>query len=175
MKINVLPIVFSHFQTLKDEGRGKMSSADFWAFILFPIAVSASSPWLNIKTSKEIYSTSIAVFAIFLPLLLNIQVAVFTVYIRQWKPNNDDIKLKEIYEERRILRNSLMKEININLSYLVVLCSFIVSILTIVYISDINNYITVLFISFAYTHFIMTLLMVIKRAHALFHKEYSQE
>ncbi len=172
MKIDIRRIVADHLMTLRSTPESKrVSAGDVFLFYVGPIAISAYLSVTGYRTNKDFHSLSITLFGIFIPLLLNIQVAVFTIFTRA-RPKIADPKLAASSEERISIRNELLREVNANISYLV-LISCIASILFLLFFSSGKNDETSEFLSsFIYIHFFLTLLMITKRAHTLFHKEY---
>lgn len=177
MKINILSIVFEHFQTLKAFNESKKTNKvfreDFLVFILLPFIVSAIAAAFGIQLNKDTYGISISVFSIFSALLLNVQIALFSIYQRGWS-SLKDTNLNEIQKQEIKDRNDLLGEVNTNISYLIVVSCIGVTLFLILYISDPKNKIMTFISYFLYLHFLFTLLMVIKRAHALFGKEYTK-
>ena len=70
------------------------------------------------------------------------------------------------------MRRKLLEELNANLSYLVLFCCFSLIVVLISYIFEWKTGIAPAICSAIYLHFLMTLVMIVKRAHALFQKEY---
>ena len=171
MKIDVLPIIRDHFGTLRDARTEKYSVVDFALFYGLPL-VSASVPFVwRIKLDDSFYSLSITFFGIFIALLLNVQVAIFGIFQRKWdRPEDDNLAVlqNEKLEERRIL----LGELNANLSYMVLFsCISLVAFL----IFTVFNVMSVLIAAATvaiYIHFVLTLMMAVKRAHTLFQMEY---
>ncbi len=182
MKINVASIFTDHLRTLRqyepDEGLHdtksdlRISREDFLLFFLVPGLLAAIGTAVGANLDKDAYGMSISVFAIFSGLLLNVQIALFSVYQRTWTTLTDK-NLDELKQKKLQSRNLLLSEVNTNISYLVIISCAAVSIFFLAYMmkssSTVMSYISL----YIYSHFILTLLMVIKRAHALFDNEYS--
>jgi len=182
MKINVVSIFTDHLKTLRHyepdtllEQRSppRLSREDFLIFFIAPALIAAAGIVLGANLDKDTYGMSISVFAIFSGLLLNVQIALFAVYQRSWAPLTDR-NLDEIQERQLTKRNDLLSEVNTNISYLIIVSCGAVSIFLIAYMTKTTSHIMSLFSLYIYAHFILTLLMVIKRAHALFDNEYSK-
>jgi hydrogenase-4 membrane subunit HyfE len=171
MKINVSSIVSDHFSTLYDDRSNSISKIDIFVFYIFPIALAMLTYWYGFSVTEDTYNVSITFFGIFIALLLNIQVAIFAIFQRKWDIPSDE-KLAKIQKKTVSDRKTLLTELNANISYLILVCCVaLVSVLVFYmkkYISGIPPSIAV----FMYGHFILTLIMIVKRSHALFQKEY---
>jgi uncharacterized membrane protein YhaH (DUF805 family) len=183
MKINVVSIFTDHLRTLRqyepnderndEKSEFRISREDFLLFFLVPGLLAAIGVALGATLDKDAYGMSISVFAIFSGLLLNVQIALFSVYQRTWTTltdrNLDDLKQKNLQA-----RNILLSEVNTNISYLVILSCTAVIIFFLSYMIKSNSIFMSSISLYIYSHFFLTLLMVIKRAHALFDNEYSE-
>ena len=146
----------------------------FFLFYVFPAILAVVSYWVLCLSNRDFYSVSITFFGIFVALLLNMQVAVFGIYQRKWEKPSDS-RLAEIGEELSKLRVNLLGEINSNISYAVFWsCVSLFVFVTLYGVNYTSNICTPIAV-FIYTHFLLTLLMIIKRSHALFRKEYTSE
>ncbi|MXP43067.1 hypothetical protein [Allopontixanthobacter sediminis] len=172
MKFNVLSIIRDHFRTLYDARSKSLSIIDILIFYLLPVVLGLCAFSNGIKLNDNAYNVAIILFGIFVALLLNIQVAIFSVLHTKWHRPSDP-KLTAKFDQDQIDKNSILRELNTNLSYMILLCSFVLFIAAFAYIFDSFEYIISAFLVFAFTHFVLSLLMVIKRAHALFQKEYT--
>lgn len=171
MKINVLSIVRDHWSTLYDAQSKTRSLTDIFVFYCIPFA-NALIAWIyGFVSNQNIYNVSITFFGIFIALLLNMQVAVFGIFQRRWEYSSDT-RIAQIQIETFKLRKTLLIELNVNISYLIVTCCVALAISLVSFIQGYDSGIVPSLMIFLYTHFLLTLLMVVKRAHALFHKEY---
>jgi len=100
-----------------------------------------------------------------------VQIALFGISQREWKFESDQLSA-ELRKEKLEERRELLGELNTNISYLVVVSCFAVTVFLIFYIVKMTDDLETAISIWLYTHFFLTLLMVIKRAHALFQKEY---
>jgi len=179
MKIDVFGIVRGHLATLYDIKSNRLDLDDMIIFFVIPI-VLAALPWLTtLSIAKEGFNVSITFFGIFVALLLNIQVAIFSVFQREWReianPRSRKLQAEELKD-----RNKLLGEINTNISYLMIIgCFALASFLGLYLATSAQSLIDSLlgriassFCIIVYAHFLLTFLMVVKRAHALFQKEY---
>ena len=171
MKINVSSIVRDHWATLYNAQSGKRSPFDFVLFYLLPIAIGAFSFWRGLDLSKDTYNVSITFFGIFIALMLNIQVAIFSIFQRKWTPSADK-RVAEVQEREVQERRTLLKELNANVSYIVLVCCAALFAVLVFYVRDLKEGVWPALTIVLYSHFMLTLLMIVKRAHALFQKEY---
>jgi len=185
MKINIIDIVGEHFKTLNDfevcddialndKRKIKISREDFLIFIVFPILISLVLVVFMPKLDIQVHSLSVSIFAIFSALLLNVQIALFSIYHRNWRRSND-ANLQKMQIRKMDERRDLLKELNTNISYSIILSCFAVTYFFILYIFKLNSHIWNFFCYLIFFHFFLTLLMVIKRAHALFNQEYNHD
>ncbi len=171
MKINILPIFVDHFSTLRNARNGKYSKFDFFVFYALPIC-AAVTPWFyDIRFDNSFYTLSITFFGIFIALLLNVQVAIFSIFQRKWdKPTDENLATIQAakLDERRIL----LGELNANLSYLILFsCLALVAFLSF-FVFDFLDVVLATVTVGLYSHFVLTLMMSVKRAHTLFQMEY---
>lgn len=174
MKLNVWMIVRDHLRTLYNARTGRLSVVDGLFFYGLPLMTAAAAFKLDFSVSVDAYNVSITFFGIFIALLLNIQVAIFAVFQRQRK-KPDDARLAEIQKGEIEARRLLLREANSNLSYLtlvscVALVTFLVS-----YVFEWKDGFAAAIGVFLYGHFISTLIMIVKRFHALFQSEYAAD
>ncbi|MDI6028659.1 hypothetical protein QBK99_21005 [Corticibacterium sp. UT-5YL-CI-8] len=174
IKINVLGIVSGHLRTIRSAESNKFEKDDLIVFFAIPIVGGLTSYYFGITLKNDVFNTSISVFSIFSALLLNVQIALFSIYQRNWGRSNDEIV--ELMQKEDIgLKKRLLSELNTNISYMV-LFSIVSVILFVIFYSfefaiAFRGPVTV----FIYLHFVLTLMMVVKRSHALFQKEYDLE
>ncbi len=168
-KINILSVVCSHLDTLKGKNGGF-----FWDGVVFyfaPLAVGAFTAYMRWEVPEKALELSISVFSIFAALLLSVQVAMYSVSLRDLSPPEDVKKIKH-FEDLKAVRNNLIKELNSNISYLILLSVVTVtSTLLLFFLKSPRIYGSSVAI-FLYLHFFLTLLMVIKRSSIVFSREY---
>lgn len=182
MKINILNIIYDHIGTLThpadsefiDGERPKMLPEDFLIFFLIPVIVAAVAVYFGAEVKRETFGISISVFAIFTALLLNVQIALFSVFQRRWSTRSDS-NLDAMQREKMEERNKFICEININISYLILISCSSVSIFIGFYVFEYSGVIASFLGILLFLHFIFTLLMVIKRSHVLFREEYKHD
>lgn len=171
MKINASSIIEDHLETLRSSGSNKTAWPDITIFYLLPIAVAIGSYFASFKIRADAYGISVTFFGIFIALLLNIQVAMFSIFQRKWTLS-DDARVAEIQSDTIADRKKLLTQINANISYLILVsCAALVIVLA-AYVEKWELGIAPAVVLMIYSHFLLTLLMIVKRSHALFHKEY---
>jgi hydrogenase-4 membrane subunit HyfE len=171
MKIDVSSIVRDHIDTLYDARSNRKSKLDLLVFYGIPVVISFCAYYSEFKVTKDVYNVSITFFGIFIALLLNIQVAMFSIFQRKWDVPNDE-RMAQIQRDTLEDRKQILTELNANISYLILVsCCALVAVL-IFYVQNWNSGIAPVVALFFYGHFILTLVMIVKRSHALFQKEY---
>ena len=171
MKANVFHIFMAHLDTLKVNDEARYHRPDILLFFILPLLIAAMAWAFGGVIENDTFSVSISVFSIFSALLLNVQIALFGISQREWKFESDQLSA-ELRKEKLEERRELLGELNTNISYLVVVSCFAVTVFLIFYIVKMTDDLETAISIWLYTHFFLTLLMVIKRAHALFQKEY---
>ena len=173
MKTNVTLIIKAHLATLYDVRTGRLGVADIVEFLLLPLSVGGVALIADLKLPSDFYSVTITFFGIFIALLLNIQVALFAILQRKWSMTADE-RSNQIAREHIVKRSELLGQLNSNISYLIVVCIFslVCALIALVAKATENPYAAVA--DMIYVHFVMTLLMIVKRSYALFQREYSE-
>ena len=122
MKIDVRYIVRDHVLTLRNAETNKLSVFDMMLFYATPLALFSIALFYQVSLKKsDVFSVSITFFGIFIALLLNLQVAIFAILQRQWQPSADD-RMQAFQIEKFEARQTLLSELNANLSYLILVC-----------------------------------------------------
>lgn len=171
MKIDFRPIVRDHLATLHAAGASRVAPFDIALFFGLPAVLGGLAFWLGFCVEADAYNVSITFFGIFIALLLNIQVAIFSIFQRKWEVPSDK-RLATIQEETLKKRRRLLGELNSNISYLTLVCFTALVAFLILFVFKWTTGVAPALGILVYAHFMMTLLMVIKRAHALFQMEY---
>lgn len=174
MKLDVQSIVRDHCLTLIEGQSAKASVLDFVTFLGLPliVAVLAGERGFDLKT--DAYNVSITFFGIFIALLLNIQVAIFAIFQRKWTVSYDLVEAR-VQQVVIDVRRQLLGELNANISYLVLVCCAALVLSLCAYVAEWKSGIAPAATVFLYGHFLLTLLMVVKRSHALFQQEYRKD
>jgi hypothetical protein len=148
-----------------------VSTFDIFLFYVVPSIAAAAAIYARVLLKVDAYNISITFFGIFIALILNIQVAIFSIFQRKWDMPSDK-RIASSLAETLADRKKLLIELNANLSYLILVCCVALVLSLLSFIKSFDNCIIPAVMVFLYAHFLLTLLMVVKRAHALFHKEY---
>ena len=173
MKINIFRIVKDHIGTLQSFRNKKISVIDIFIFYILPINISTAVWYYCVKVPDDVYSISISVFSIFSALLLSVQVAMYGVFRSERKLSGDRI-LDESEKIRAEDVRKLLYEINANISYLILISCLSVVLFILFFIVKWNPYIESGMLAGIYSHFVLTLAMVLKRSHEVFSSEYNR-
>jgi hypothetical protein len=173
MKIGITRIIKDHFGTLRDHATGRILVADIILFYVTPVVFAAALLLLtNPATNKDWENQALTFFGIFLALLINVQVALFAI-LQRGRASPSNAKRSAIQEEELELRRTLLGEINATISYLNLVCVVAIAASILMSVTGLNVRMTVFILIVLYAHFLITMLMVLKRSHALFQKEYA--
>lgn len=174
MKISVIPIIKDHFRSLSSFSNKLDALVDCSTFFIAPAFLGFVAYHVELRLDRESYNASITFFGIFIALLLNIQVAIFSIYQRKWEKSDDDI-LNSVQNDGLETRRQLLEELNSNTSYEILVCCLALVMAIVSYITKTTSlWISSISIS-VYSHFLLTLLMIVKRSHALFQREYRKD
>ncbi|MDX5986052.1 hypothetical protein [Sphingomonas echinoides] len=171
MKINPSFIVRDHLGTLHKAGSTRLDTWDMVTFYGVPIACAIGAFAKGFAVTNDSYNVSITFFGIFLALLLNIQVAIFSIFQRKWDVPTDK-RLAEIQRKTMAARRELLGELNANISYLTFVSCIGLAAVLIFYVEKWLTGVAPAVAVFLYAHFLLTFVMIVKRSHALFQKEY---
>lgn len=173
MKINIGPIIGDHLRSLRNENDQSRSYIDYFIFFVIPILCGVYSYRENFRLDRESYNASITFFGIFVALLLNIQMAIFSIYQRKWNRDLESIYVDNDRADVEI-RRRLLEQLNSNISYLIIVCCITLVLVLSSYIRSTSNLVVAALTVVLYAHFILTMLMVVKRSHSLFQREYQE-
>jgi len=169
-KVNFWGIIAWHLNTLRD-GEGRLLWSDIGVFYGLPVLFGLGFAWVGCGISKDAFGLSITVFSIFAALLLSVQVALYSVALRPLSPPAD-LKKSKKFDEMRKSRDGLIKELNDNISYLILMSVIYITILLACYVASWTGIVASAIVLALYVHFFLTLLMVVKRASIVFSREY---
>lgn len=174
-KINILSILSDHYRTL--------SRKDYITFIILPIAIGTVTYHLFGDINSGYASALLAAFSIFASLLLNLEVIVFG-YLDRIRSTRS--LAKGTFDQHEIAiserRHDLLYQIFCNVSYLILISIIEIVILTFTYVQNLKLYCSPewserlqvthnILIHTLAAHFILTLLMILKRFHYLLSTE----
>ena len=172
-KINITHILRAHIKTLYGDD-DKFPIYDIFLFFFIPFILGLSCAYLMCDLSKDVYGIAISVFSIFSALLINAQVAIFGISQRE-KPSHNDQQIDKLLNDEYKMRRILLSQINTNISYLIVVSCLSLIVFVVFYIFDQFMSFEIFMTFFLFSHFLATLMMVIKRSHALFQREYERD
>lgn len=172
MKFNIFFIVFDHIQTLRDLRSERVSLADLFFFYVVPMGIAALMCALRLELSPDVYHVGISVFSIFCALLFSAQIAMYGVFKASRRSSEDVVIGQELDEKESEIRK-LIKEINTNISYLILISFFSLTIFISFVSIEFSKVLESSIFVGIFIHFLLTILMVLKRTHAVFDSEYS--
>lgn len=116
-RINILPIVAAHFDTLRDYGTDRRSYSDLLLFLVTPVAFGGLSLWYDARLRAAAVTGLLTASAIFVALLMNLLIMVLT-FLRATRGNPGDKSLQ--------LRKRYLREIVANLSFSILMALVLV-------------------------------------------------
>lgn len=163
-KINVWPIVVDHWRTLRDYGSNAPSMRDVAWFAGAPLVACVALLYLRLQLSSDAVSVLITALSIFAGLLLNLLLLTHNIIAGSAAASTS---------RRRLL----LKEIYRNISYAILLSLVTVAVLiaAVLLPGTGSRWIASAAVYALVTHFLLTLLMILKRVHVMLAKEYDQE
>lgn len=169
-KINVWIILRRHFSSLIERDDNRLPITDTFIFYLFPLLCAWITSLDVEKIDRDIYSAAISTYSIFAALLLSVQMALFSIFLRQ----GNSLKGKQSKEEedRIAERRRLIRELNANVSFLILLSVIAASLSLAFMLMKFPDKIEVFVSAGLFIHFGTVVLLVIKRTYILFDREY---
>jgi hypothetical protein len=170
-KIDITPIIRSHFGTLVDYSTHRLSVSDLIVFFGVPLALSVLALYVKWSCSVDALNALLAAFAIFAGLLLNLLLLVYTFSADSFQQN----ALEKV-------RVQFVRELHNNIAYSV-LVSIVIVVVSLVAVTHIKMaddaasatpkvsghtgpYSTFALV-YLTANFMLTLLMVLKRIHTM--------
>jgi protein-S-isoprenylcysteine O-methyltransferase Ste14 len=177
MKIDVRDIVIGHFGTLTNARTGRTSFEDIATFYIFPGLVAMLAGFHKERFPENFYSVAISVFAIFAALLFSVQIALFSILQRDMSANSEVSKAKSKggLSDRLNQRRELIREVNANISYLILVACLGVVMLLGFTLTPRLAIARSIASTYLVCHFVLTVLLVIARVHTLFDEEYRRK
>lgn len=182
-KINVFNIISGHFSSLL-RGQGIIFIfIDFLTFVGVPLSLAVLGVFFKLNINNEVISLAVNFGAIFTALLLSVLVLVYEqesklrdkilVYKEQNKDSNPNVDYSYI-DPYVGIKLKLMGQLYVNISYCIITSILLVASSAIALISIntakysiLNVFILNPLIIFLLSHILITILMVVKRIHAL--------
>lgn len=177
MKIDVRHIVAAHLGTLTNARTGKLSATDILTFYVLPGIIAAFIAFDSEQFPETFYGLAISVFAIFAALLFSVQIALFSILQRDMsaKKSVSEAKARAGLEDRVDQRRELIREVNANISYLILIACLGVAMLLAFSLTSHLAIERSIASTFLVCHFVLTVLLVIARVHTLFDEEYRRK
>ncbi len=165
-KLNILPILKGHLNTLQDFRNSSLAIPDLLTFFGLPCIVGVVLVMLKFGFRVDAVSGFLNTFSILTGLLLNLLVLVFTLASAA-APMNMDLRMRKIFL-RQIFAN-------ICFSILISIAVVVTALISLAYMRSNQGAVTgpaATFVLSSFTaSFVLTLLMVIKRMYVLLGKE----
>lgn len=160
-KINILPIIGDHLETLRDSNTKRVLKRDIIGFYAFPLCLAVAFEGWGLRIPSNIVGHGLTAYSIFIPLLINVLVLIYSILERnhlqdksKWAP----VLLQQLYG-------------NIAYSVLVSVCSLALLTVYEVHFSERVSIFIRLSFAFLFFHLLLTSLMVMKRIHALISRD----
>ncbi|MGR5128813.1 hypothetical protein [Photobacterium swingsii] len=181
-KINVFGIISGHWKTLEHNGTKKVSKIDIFTFFLFPLLLAILTVVFEFKFTTDLTSLLVNFGAIFTALLLSVLVLVYDQSTKLEEKSDAAKKADVSYSTKRTILDQLYFNIcySIIASVTLVVACFIESICrgkvkTVTlpledptsFCVDVNTYFATPLVTFVTVNLILTILMIVKRMHAL--------
>lgn len=170
MKFDIWHIIAGHFSSMHQRSSGVDIFVDVVLVYLLPMCSGVLMAVNLVKIDPDFYGVSISAFSVFSALLLNTQIAIFAMFGRRATVALND-RERRADNARDSIRDDLIRDLNTNVAYLMVLSVFALALCCIFFIFDVP-YIEQLLVGAVYVHFTVTILIVVKRSYALFAYEY---
>lgn len=166
-KVNVLPIVQAHLATLRNRATGRKSFLDLGVFLGAPTGLAILAVVRDFHLHAIALNALVSSFSLFATILLNLIVLLFN-FIQSSERTNADPYLSQ--------RRLLLREINANICYTVVMSVAIVatSLVVLGYMKhedDTAGAVPTFFLVAGFTSFILNILMIVKRMYRLTENE----
>ena len=172
MKIGAGRIIRDHFATLRNDATGKRSVADLITFLFLPTLPAFTVLFVYLPHSNDLVSAFISIVAIFSALLVGAQFSLYGLFRREPEQTGDEIRDQEIRAQKQREVN-VLREINSTISYLILVgvLSVVValSLLVVTWSGSIEASILIYILG----HFLLTLMVVVKRVHVLLDRGYN--
>ena len=173
-KISVSRILRDHIKTLRASEKDAVSKPDLFLFYGLPLIIAFIVVDFSNPTAETDWNgQALTFFGIFLALLINVQVALFAI-LQRGRSAQSSSKRANLQAADLELRRALLGEINATISYLNLVCVIALAISLSMSVASVGSRAAVLVLLIFYSHFLLTMLMVLKRSHALFQKEYEK-
>ncbi len=183
-KISIFSIIKDHISTLTNNKNNRIYFPDIVLFFVLPAIIAALMFYSGVALNDSLVNALITSFSIFSALLFNLLLLVYDIAgkIAEPRPTDDD----ELQIKQRIQRRELLREIYVNVSFEILISTFIVVILLTYFLKPSNcNLIGVNVCNFQWllastTYylsilFLLTLFMILKRIYILLAKAFQTQ
>tara|TARA_R110001592_G_scaffold121046_3_gene326065 strand:+ start:3851 stop:4387 length:537 start_codon:yes stop_codon:yes gene_type:complete len=161
VKVNVSKIIKNHLGTLVNANTKKASFGDYFVFLILPLIIASTLIYFNVLMGGDIVNIIITGLAIFVGLLFNVIVLLFTIIP------------KDIIKER--LKVNILEEVIYNCSFTILLSILCIILCVFTKLTNPVVIYVVNFISYYFfTLFLFTLLMILKRLQSLLTNEFEE-
>jgi hypothetical protein len=171
-KINLIRIVVSHFETLRDYSTGKRSWVDVIFFFGLPLLAALTGWYYGWGLYVDALNALLAAFAIFAGLLLNLLILIYTFSTGSVYPN-----------ALARTKTRFVRELHDNIAFSV-LVSILIVIAALVGVAHLKMQdpqnpvhtgpLLTFIVIYLTANFVLTLLMILKRIHILLSTEIEQ-
>jgi hypothetical protein len=174
-KIDVRPVFKGHIDSLRDRA-GKIIWADIIGFYLIPFAVSAYLTIAGFTVVEKYINTAIIAQTILIPLLLNVVMMIYGLIDRVESKRERHSKDNEdalVNVDNKCLR--LLRQLYDTLAYTIIMsamCLFSLAVYTVQRFHDVFVYANRFLLYFLIIHIFLSALMIMKRLHRLFEKQF---
>jgi hypothetical protein len=161
--VDVRDIVVDHVDTLRNEASGRRSTIDFVVFYAVPAAFLALAERTSLELSHDAVGVLVTALAVFAGLLLNLLLLTHGIIKGRDRTKNDVNEMK------------LLHQIYSNISYAILVSILALALLlsaAAIGTMPIGTHVAAL-TAFLISHFLLTLLMILKRMHILLGREFT--
>lgn len=171
MKINASDLVIDYVATIKGDRWNFGSIADALVLFVGPVIASIATYWIRSDIDQSIYLSFFTLFGVFIAVFMAIQGVLVPLYHTS-RRSSKDVKVDDRLKKEYIDRIRLIREVSSTLSYLK-LFSLLSMIIFMIPISTGSDLFLFKWISIGLTsHFLLNILVVLKRINALFKYEF---
>ncbi len=171
-KIDVTGIIRSHLNTLRNYPANTRSIFDTFVFFGIPLIAAGVTAYIHWGYSIDALNAMLAAFAIFAGLLLNLLLVIFSL--------SPDSEAPSTFAR---VKSRFIREVFANIAFavLVSVCIVVTSLYGIMRIKsagaplDHTGPILTFLVTFLTSNFVLTLLMILKRIHAMIEAKLSQD
>jgi magnesium-transporting ATPase (P-type) len=157
-KFSIWRIVIDHIDTLRNAKSRKYRPLDFITLFAVPVSIGGMATYYGYTLNKEIINSLMTSLSVFAALLFNLLLLVYSIVQRDSTAGLEKVRTK------------FLKEIYANISFCILLTVITIALLLITFIGiDAPRFTLILTLTvYSLTAiFLLTLLMILRRVHAL--------